>query len=61
MMFHLGESQAIRQMLGHRDLAAFVGNIHNAPYTPERRRMKHRAARAARLDTPFGAVPNGAL
>jgi hypothetical protein len=33
--YHLGESQAIRQMLGHRDLPAFVGNINSAPYAPE--------------------------
>jgi hypothetical protein len=33
--FHLGESQAIRQMLGHRDLPAFVGDINSAPYAPE--------------------------
>ena len=33
--YHLGESQAIRQMLGHRDLPAFVGNINDAPYAPE--------------------------
>jgi len=36
--FHLGESQAIRQMLGHRDLPGFVGNIGGeAPYVPEGR------------------------
>lgn len=33
--FHLGESQAIRQMLGHTDLPVFVGNINRAPYRPE--------------------------
>ncbi len=30
-----GESQAVRQMLGHRDLPAFVGDINRAPYVPE--------------------------
>lgn len=34
--FHIGESMAIRQMLGHTDLPQFVGNIdQEAPYTPE--------------------------
>ena len=34
--FHVGESQAVRQMLGHRDLPSFVGNIGaEAPYAPE--------------------------
>lgn len=34
--FHTGESQAIRQMLGHQDLGEFVGDIHTeAPYVPE--------------------------
>jgi hypothetical protein len=33
--FHLGESQAIRQVLGHRDLPTFVGDINAAPYVPE--------------------------
>ena len=34
--YHLGESQAIRQNLGHTDLAAFVGAIgRDAPYAPE--------------------------
>ena len=34
--FHIGESQAIRQMLGHKDLPGFVGNIGaEAPYVPE--------------------------
>lgn len=32
--FHLGESQAVRQMLGHTGLPTFVGDIHEkAPYT----------------------------
>jgi hypothetical protein len=34
--YHTGENLAIRQMLGHTDLAQFVGNIdRQAPYTPE--------------------------
>lgn len=33
--YHLGESQAIRQMLGHTDLPGFVGNIAAFPYQPE--------------------------
>lgn len=33
--FHLGEMQAIRQMLGHRDLPGFVGNQNDAPYVAE--------------------------
>jgi hypothetical protein len=33
--FHLGEAQAIRQMLGHRDLPQFVGDINQAPFVPE--------------------------
>ncbi|HEX6250923.1 MAG TPA: DinB family protein [Gemmatimonadaceae bacterium] len=36
--FHIGESQAIRQLLGHKDLPTFVGNIgEEAPYVPEPR------------------------
>lgn len=32
--YHTGENMAIRQMLGHADLAEFVGDIdHEAPYT----------------------------
>lgn len=32
--YHMGESQAIRQMLGHTGLSAFVGNIGDkAPYS----------------------------
>jgi hypothetical protein len=34
--YHLGESQAIRQLLGHTNLPTFVGDISNAPYRPER-------------------------
>ncbi|HRE47371.1 MAG TPA: DinB family protein [Aggregatilineales bacterium] len=34
--YHIGESQAIRQLLGHTDLGVFVGAIHaEAPYIPE--------------------------
>ncbi len=34
--YHIGEIQAIRQMLGHRDLAEYVGDIETeAPYRPE--------------------------
>ena len=33
--FHLGESQAIRQLLGHTGLPEFVGDISQAPYRPE--------------------------
>lgn len=34
--FHLGESQAVRQLLGHTNLGVFVGAIHDeAPYVPE--------------------------
>lgn len=34
--FHLGESLAIRQLLGHRDLPYFVGEISRAPFRPDR-------------------------
>ena len=33
--FHLGESQAIRQLLGHVKLPDFVGSFRNTPYRPE--------------------------
>ncbi len=34
--YHIGEIQAIRQMLGHRDLPEYVGDIEiEAPYRPE--------------------------
>ena len=34
--FHNGESQAVRQLLGHTGLPEFVGAIHaDAPYVPE--------------------------
>lgn len=35
--YHIGEIQAIRQMLGHARLPVYVGNIEKqAPYRPER-------------------------
>jgi hypothetical protein len=34
--YHTGENMAIRQLLGHKDLPEFVGNIdEEAPYQPE--------------------------
>jgi hypothetical protein len=30
--FHLGEMQAIRQLLGHTDLPTYVGNLSRASY-----------------------------
>lgn len=34
--YHLGESQAVRQLLGHQNLPPFVGDIGvRAPYRPE--------------------------
>jgi hypothetical protein len=30
--FHMGEAQAIRQMLGHKDLPGFVGNMKDVRY-----------------------------
>jgi uncharacterized damage-inducible protein DinB len=34
--YHTGENMAIRQLLGHKDLPQFVGNIDDeAPYRPE--------------------------
>ena len=34
--FHIGEIQAIRQMLGHTELGSYVGDIEEcAPYRPE--------------------------
>jgi hypothetical protein len=32
--FHTGEAHAIRQMLGHRDLPQFVGDMSKALYRP---------------------------
>jgi hypothetical protein len=35
--YHIGESQAVRQLLGHAQLPQFVGSIEvEAPYEPER-------------------------
>lgn len=33
--FHLGEMQAIRQMLGHSDLPVYIGDISKQPYRKE--------------------------
>jgi uncharacterized damage-inducible protein DinB len=33
--FHTGEAAAVRQMLGHKDLPDFVGDMNQAPYRPE--------------------------
>jgi hypothetical protein len=34
--YHTGENMAMRQMLGHRDLVDFVGNLDDeAPYRPD--------------------------
>ncbi len=33
--YHLGEACAVRQMLGHKHLADFVGNMSSALYHPE--------------------------
>ncbi len=33
--YHTGEASAVRQMLGHKDLPDFVGDINQAPYRPE--------------------------
>lgn len=35
--YHLGEVHAIRQMLGHRDLPEFVGDMRGAPFKPVKR------------------------
>jgi hypothetical protein len=36
--YHIGESQAVRQLLGHSGLPDFVGDIHDeAPYVPEQK------------------------
>ena len=34
--FHLGEAYAVRQMLGHKGLPDFVGNMSAAAYHPEK-------------------------
>jgi hypothetical protein len=34
--YHLGEAQAVRQLLGHQDLPTYIGDLSNqAPYEPE--------------------------
>jgi hypothetical protein len=33
--YHTGEAAAVRQMLGHKNLPDFVGEINVAPYRPE--------------------------
>lgn len=33
--FHTGEAHAVRQILGHKDLPQFVGDMSAAVYTPE--------------------------
>jgi hypothetical protein len=33
--FHIGESQAVRQLLGHTNLPTFVGDLSATPYRPE--------------------------
>lgn len=34
--YHIGESQAVRQLMGHQDVGDFVGSIgQEAPYIPE--------------------------
>jgi uncharacterized damage-inducible protein DinB len=33
--YHTGEASAVRQMLGHKGLPDFVGDINQAPYRPE--------------------------
>ncbi len=33
--YHTGEAAAVRQMLGHKNLPEFVGEINTAPYRPE--------------------------
>jgi hypothetical protein len=34
--YHLGEGMAVRQLLGHKDLPQFVGNMASGNYQPER-------------------------
>ncbi len=34
--YHIGEASAVRQMLGHKDLPPFVGDMSEAGYRPER-------------------------
>src|SRR5262245_28900973 len=33
--FHTGEASAVRQLLGHKNLPDFVGEMNEAPYQPE--------------------------
>ena len=33
--FHIGEAQAVRQLLGHTNLPVFVGDLSQNPYRPE--------------------------
>ena len=33
--YHTGEAAAVRQMLGHKNLPDFVGELNRAPYRPE--------------------------
>jgi len=33
--FHAGEAHAVRQVLGHKNLSAFVGDMSEANYSPE--------------------------
>jgi hypothetical protein len=33
--FHIGEALAVRQLLGHKGLPEFVGDINQVPYRPE--------------------------
>jgi hypothetical protein len=41
--FHLGESQAVRQLLGHTRLPTFVGGFGEAQYAPEPRGRRETA------------------
>jgi uncharacterized damage-inducible protein DinB len=34
--YHTGEAAAVRQMLGHKNLPDFVGDMNQAPYRPEK-------------------------
>jgi hypothetical protein len=33
--YHTGEAAAVRQMLGHKNLPDFVGDLNRVPYRPE--------------------------
>jgi len=37
--FHLGKAHATRQMLGHRDLPVYVGNMREVRFAPESERV----------------------